>query len=326
MRRREFIAGLGSTAAWPVVARAQQAAVPVIGWLDAGSLERRRDVIAAFHRGLSEVGHVEGRSVAVEYRWADGHVDRLPALAADLVRRQVAVIAMVTTASAVAAKAATKSIPIVFGMGNDPVEGGFVASLNRPGGNLTGIFTLNTATAAKRLELLHQLLPPARSIAYISNPTNAAFAGAETRDLQVGARALGVRLLILKTSDQSEFEGAFATLVRERVGGLVAGSEALFSDYFDHLVALAARHGVPTMCRDRRQTAAGGLMSYGTDFLDAYRQVGVYTGRILKGEKIADLPVQQVTKMQLTINLKTAKALGLTVPETLLATADEVIQ
>jgi putative tryptophan/tyrosine transport system substrate-binding protein len=327
VRRREFIAGLGSTAAWPVVARAQQqAAMPVIGYLDPGSLETRRETLAAVHRGLSETGYAEGRNLAIEYRWGDYRLERLPALANDLVRRQVAVIVVTSTPAALAAKAATKSIPIVFEMGSDPVETGLVASLNRPGGNLTGISSLTAAVTAKRLELLHELMPAATLFACLVDPTDAVVAEAETRDLQAAARILGVRLLILKASDQSEFEAAFATLVRERAGGLLEGGGALFLNHPDQLVALAARHALPTMYWTRRATAAGGLISYGTDLPDAYRQTGVYTGRILNGEKPANLPVQQVTKMQLVINLTTAKALGLTIPETLLATADEVIQ
>ncbi len=325
MRRRQFIALLGTAVAWPLAARAQQPAVPVIGFLNPGSLETTRNV-AALHRGLSETGYFEGRNLAIEYRWAEDRLDRLPALAADLVRRQVAVIVAWPTPAALAAKAATKSIPIVFATGADPVEIGLVASLNRPGGNLTGMSNLDAAVVAKRLALLHELMPTATSIAYLVNPSNAVFAEAETRELEDAARTLGVRLLILKASDPSEFEAAFATLVLERAGGLVVGSDSLFSRHSDQLVALAARHRVPAMYAYRETTAAGGLMSYGTDFPDAYRKVGLYTGRILKGDKPADLPVQQPTKFELVINLKTAKALGLSIPETLLATADEVIQ
>jgi putative ABC transport system substrate-binding protein len=328
MRRREFICGIGSAAAssplWPLAARTQPAP-PVIGFLDAGSLETRRETVAAFHLGLSETGYVEGRNVAVEYRWAENHLDRLPALAADLVRRQVSVVVALPLPSALAAKAATKSIPIVFQVGVDPVEVGLVASLSRPGGNLTGIYNLNTAVVAKRLQLLHELVPAATSIACLVDPTNAVAAETQTRELQVAARILGVGLLILNASDQGEFDAAFATLVREGAGGLVVGSGPLFVNRTDQLVALAARHRVPVIYTGRA-TAAGGLMSYGTNFPDLYRQVGVYIGRILKGEKPDDLPVQQVTKIQLAINMKTAKALGLTIPETLLATADEVIQ
>jgi putative ABC transport system substrate-binding protein len=326
MKRRMFIAGLGSAAAWPVVAQAKQLTVPVVGYLDAGNLDRARERFAHVQRGLSDTGYVEGRNLAIEYRHADDHSDRLPSLADDLVRRGVAIIVTLGTAVVFPAKAATKSIPIVFATGTDPVETGLVASLNRPGGNLTGVYNLNTTVVAKRLELLHELVPTATSIAYLVNPTNPVYAEAETRELQVAARTLGVRLLILKASDPSEFEAAFAALGHDKAGGLVASGEALFFRYSGQLVELAARHEVPAIYSFRDNTAAGGLMSYGTDLFGAWRQVGVYTGRILKGEKPADLPVQQVTKLELIINLKTAKALGLTIPETLLATADEVIQ
>jgi putative tryptophan/tyrosine transport system substrate-binding protein len=326
IKRREFIAGLGSAAAWPLAARAQQPTLPVIGYLDAGSLETRRESVAALHRGLSETGYFEGRNLAVEYRWAEDRLDRLPALAADLVRRQVAVIFATPTPAAVAAKATTKSIPIVFTTGADPVEIGLVASLNRPGGNLTGMSNLSTAVAGKRLALLHELMPAAPLIACLVNPTNPVFSEGETRELQDAARTLGVRLLILKASDPSEFEAAFATLVLERAGGLVVGSDVLFSNHSDQLVALAARYRMPAIYGYPATAAAGGLISYGTETLRSFRQAGVYAGRILKGEKPADLPVQQITKIDLVINLKTAKALGLTIPETLLATADEVIQ
>ena len=309
-----------------MVARAQQPAMPVIGYLDAGSLETRRENVAALHHGLSETGYFEGRNLAVEYRWAENRLDRLPALAADLVRHQVAVIIATPTPAAVAAKAATQSIPIVFTTGADPVEIGLVASLNRPGGNLTGMANLTTAVAAKRLALLHELMPAATLIAYLVNPTNPVFAEPETKELQAAARTLGVRLLILNASDPSEFEAAFANLLLGRAGGLVVGSDTLFQRYPDQLVALAARYRLPAIYGYPATAAAGGLMSYGTDFLGQFRQAGAYVGRILKGERPADLPVQQVTKMGLVINLRTAKALGLTIPETLLATADEVIQ
>jgi putative ABC transport system substrate-binding protein len=300
--------------------------MPVIGLLDAGSLETRREYIAALHRGLSETGYFEGRNLAVEYRWAEDRLDRLPALAADLVRRQVAVIIATPTPAALAAKAATKSISIVFSLGSDPVEIGLVASLNRPGGNITGITSLNLAVAAKRLELLHEVVPTATLIAVLVNPTNPVYTEAETSEFQVAARTLGVRLLILRASDSSEFEAAFASLDHNKAGGLVVSGEALFLRHSDRLVVLAARYRVPAGYGYSATAAAGGLMSYGTDYPDAQRQAGVYVGRILKGERPADLPVQQVTKMQLVINVRTAKALGLTIPETLLATADEVIQ
>jgi putative ABC transport system substrate-binding protein len=326
MRRREFIAGLGSTAAWPLVAQAQaqRPAVPVIGFLNPGSLDTTRELVAAVHRGLSSTGYVEGRNLAVEYRWAEYRSDRLTALADDLVRRQVAVIFAVAFAARVA-KAATKSIPIVFISGNDPVATGLVASLNRPGGNLTGISILNTAVAAKRLELLHELVPTASLLAFVADPTSPAGPENETRQLQVAARTLGVRLLILNASDPSEFEAAFAAFVHERAGGLVVGSSPLFGYNTGQLIALAARYAVPAIYAYREDTAAGGLMSYGTDHLDAYRQAGIYIGRILKGDKPADLPVQLVKKIELVINMKTAKTLGLTVPRALLVRADELI-
>jgi putative tryptophan/tyrosine transport system substrate-binding protein len=298
IKGREFIAGLGGVAAWPLAARAQQPAMPVIGYLDAGSLETKREFVAALHRGLSQTGYFEGRNLAVEYRWAEDRLDRLPALAADLVRRQVAVIIATPTPAAVAAKAATKSIPIVFTAGADPVEIGLVASLNRPGGNLTGMSTLTTAVAAKRLALLHELMPAETLIAYLVNPTNPVFSNAETSELRDAARTLGVRLLILNASDPSEFEAAFTTLVLGRASGLVVSNDTLFQHYPEQLVALAARYRLPAIYAYSATAAAGGLMSYGTDFLGSVRQAGVYAGRILKGEKPADLPVQQVTKLR----------------------------
>jgi putative tryptophan/tyrosine transport system substrate-binding protein len=325
MRRRDFIAGLGGVAAWPAAVRAQQRAMPVIGYLDPGSLQTRRGNVAAVHRGLSETGYVEGRNLAVEYRWAEDHLDRLPALADDLVRRQVAVIVVMSIPGALAAKTATKSIPIVFAFGADPVEGGLVTSLNRPGDNLTGITFLSSAVAAKRLALLHELVPAATTLSLLVNPADPAIAETETKEMQRAARLLGVHLLILKATAQSEFKAAFATLVLEGAGGLILGSHALFLSHFDQLVALAAQHRVPTTYPWRETAAAGGLVSYGGDLAEAWRQAGIYTGRVLKGEKPVDLPVQQATKLELVINLKTAKALGLTIPETLLATADEVI-
>jgi putative tryptophan/tyrosine transport system substrate-binding protein len=327
VRRREFIAGLGGAAAWPLAARAQQSSIPVIGYLDSGSRTTGQEVVALVNRGLAEIGYVEGRNLAVEYRWAEDHYDRLPGLAADLVGRQVAVIvAPGSTPAALAAKAATNSIPIVFQIGNDPVEIGLVASLNRPGGNVTGISFLNKTVAAKRLQLMHELVPAVTSIAALFNPSNAVGAETQTRELQAAARTLGVHLLILNASDESEFDAAFATLVGERAGGLLVGGDTLFFHHSNKLVALAARHRVPAMFPYREVTAAGGLMSYGGNITDLYRQVGSYTGRILRGEKPADLPVQQTTKFELVFNVKTAKALGLTIPETLLATADEVIE
>jgi len=290
MRRRDFIAGLGA-AAWPLAARAQQRTPPVIGYLDPASLETRRLFIASVQRGLSDAGFVEGRNLAAEYRWAEDHYDRLPALAADLVRRRVDVVVAMTMAAVQAAKAATNAIPIVFGIADDPVETGLVASLNRPGGNLTGITSLNIAVSVKRLELLHQLVPAASLIGILVNPANRVSAEAETTELQAAAQILGVRLLILNASDASEIEAAFATLVREGAGGLVISGDLFFAVHADQLVALEARYRVPAVHSGLIVPAAGGLVSYGTDFPDAWQIVGGYAGRILKGEKPADLPV-----------------------------------
>jgi putative ABC transport system substrate-binding protein len=327
MRRREFIAGLGGAAVSPIAPHAQQAAVPVIGWLDPTSPEARRDLVAAFHRGLAESGYVEGRNVTIERRWAYGQNDRLPALAADLVRRQVTVIAAAgSTPGALAAKAATARIPIVFMVGADPIEIGLVASLNNPGGNLTGISLLNAVLAAKRVELLHKLLPAAMSIALLIDPTDPVLSEVETKAVQIAARVLGVHLLVLKASSQSPIEAAFATLVQQRAGALLVGPNAFLITAADQIVALAARYAVPTIYTLREFVVAGGLISYAGDIRSAWRQAGGYTGRILKGEKPADLPVQQVTKIELVINLKTAKVLGLEVPPDVLVRADEVIE
>jgi putative ABC transport system substrate-binding protein len=326
MKRREFIAGIGGVAAWPLVARPQQAAVPVLGFADNTSLATKREFIAAFHRGLAEIGYVEGRNLAIEYRWAEGHYDRLPALVADLVRRPVSVIVAAPTSTALAAKAATSKIPIVFQIGSDPVEIGLVASLNRPGSNLTGVATLNADVVGKRFQMLHELVPAARSIAYLVNPANPIFAQIETRDVQLAANALAVHLLVLNASSEGDIVTAFSTLIRERADALLVGADTLFNAQREQIITLAARHNVPTSYQYREFVPAGGLMSYGPPYSNAYRLVGHYTGRILNGEKPADLPVQQSTTVELVINLKTAKSLGLTIPETLLATADEVIQ
>jgi putative tryptophan/tyrosine transport system substrate-binding protein len=328
VKRREFIAGLGSAAAWPLAARGQQAAAPMIGFLLTG----RRDAIggastlAAVHRGLAEMGYAEGRNLAVEYRWAENHLERLPELAADLVRLPLAAVIVTATATALAMKAATKSIPIVFSVGADPVKIGLVASLNRPDGNLTGIYNLNNEVAAKRLEALRQIVPTATSIAHLVNPANPAFGETETRELRDAARIFGVNLLVLHVTDPGELEPAFATAVRERADGVVVGGDSLFMDLRDAIITLAARHRVPVLYPWRQATAAGGLASYGTDFDDSFRQAGVYAARLVKGEKPADLPVQQVVKMLLVINMNTAKALGVTFPLTILGRADEVIE
>jgi putative tryptophan/tyrosine transport system substrate-binding protein len=326
MRRREVIAGLGSAVAWPVGVRAQRAAMPMVGFLSPNREPGEPHLMAAFRQGLREGAYVEGRNVEILYRWAEDRNDRLPPLAADLVRRQVAVIVTPGgTPATLAAKAATQTIPIVFAVGGDPVELGLVQSLNRPGGNLTGITTRTAEAASKPLELLHELVPASDLFAVLVNPTNRTIA-LEVEELQVAARVLGVRLLILDTSSQGDIEAAFATLVRERSGALVISSDNLFLTQRDQIVALAARYSVPAILQYREFAAAGGLMSYGTDLSDSNRQVGVYTGRILNGEKPADLPVQQATKVQLTINMKTAKALGITFPTALLVRADEVIE
>jgi putative ABC transport system substrate-binding protein len=325
MRRREFITWLGGAAAsWPLAARAQQPAMPVVGFLgtDAPDLRARR--LDAFRNGLSETGYVEGRNVTIEFRWAQGQYDRLASLAADLVQRQVSVI-VANGPAAVAAKAATTTIPIVFVVGFDPVKLGLVASLNRPGGNLTGVSLLNAELASKRLALLHELVPTATTIALLVNPGNP---NAETlsQDTQAAARTLGLKLNVLHAGSERDFDAAFATLVRQGAGALVIGTDGFFVGHRDRLAALTVRHAVPAIFQGREFAAAGGLMSYAGSETDANRLIGGYTGRILKGEKPTDLPVQQSTKVELIINLKTAKALGLTVPLIMQMTADEVIE
>jgi putative ABC transport system substrate-binding protein len=324
IRRREFITLLGGAAVWPLTARAQQAG-PVIGWLDVESPGAAREAIPAFQRGLVETGYVEGRNVFVEYRWADGHRDRLPELAADLVRRQARVIVAATTASALAAKAATQTIPVVFRIGSDPVELGLVASLNRPGGNITGIANLAAEITAKRLALLHELVPAITSMAFLVNPANPSFAQVETKDVQSAARILGVRLLLLNAVTASDIAAAFATVIEQQAGALMLSADTFFYSVRDQIISLAARHAIPTMFFDTSSVAAGGLLSYGPDLIGANYQVGIYAGRILGGQRPADLPVVQATKFELALNLKTAKALGVTVPPTLFALADKVI-
>ena len=327
MRRREFITALGSAAAaWPLAARAQQPAMPVVGFLNSASPDGYRPMVTAFRQGLQEIGYVEGRTVAIEYRWAEGRSDRLPAMVADLVQRQVTVIAATTTPAALAAKAATTTIPIVFEVGGDPVQLGLVANLNRPGGNVTGVTQLSSVVAPKRLELLHELVPTATVMALLVNPTDPAPAESVSRASQAAAHTLGLELHVLNASTEGDFDAVFARLIQLRVGGLVIGSEAFFTAHSEQLAALAVRHAVPTVHSNRRFVAAGGLASYGGSITDSYRLAGVYTGRILKGEKPADLPVQQGTKIELYINLKTAKALGITVPLPLSGRADELIE
>jgi putative tryptophan/tyrosine transport system substrate-binding protein len=327
MRRREFFASLAGAAAWPVAARAQQAGMPVIGFLSPQSADDDyKNVTVPFLQGLKESGYVEGQNVAVEFRWADNQFDRLPALVADLVRRRVAVIAAIGATAARAAKAATTTIPIVFGTGVDPVELGLVASLDRPGANVTGIANLAAEMAPKKLQLLRDLIPKAAVFGVLADPAVPS-TPSTIADLQAAARALGLQLFVVNGRADSNLETAFATLSQQRVAAVLVTSSTLYNRRKEQLVALAARHALPAMFPYREYALAGGLMSYGSSFGYWYRQVGIYTGRILNGYNPADLPVvQQVTKIELAINLKTAKSLGLTIPETLLATADEVIQ
>jgi putative tryptophan/tyrosine transport system substrate-binding protein len=326
MRRRTFITLLGGAGlTWPLAARAQQPALPVIGFLSPGSLEADVSRMNAFRRGLAEIGYVEGQNVAIEYRGAQYQYGNVPALAADLVSRQVSVIIVVATTPTLAAKGATNTIPIVFSVGGDPVQFGIVSSLNRPDGNITGVYNLNTAVTGKRLELLREMVPATGVFAFLVNPRSAV-REAETKELNEAARVLGVEIRILNAASESEIDAAFATLAKERPVPLVVSSDNLFTDRPVRLVALAARYAIPTIYPYRWFAAVGGLTSYGPDLADAYRLVGTYAGRILKGAKPADLPVQQVVKVELVINLTTARALGLEVPPTLLARADEVIE
>jgi len=327
MRRREFITLFGGAAAtWPLTARAQQSAMPVIGYLGPESPAVFASRVRAFRQGLGETGYAEGRNVAIEFRWAEGQHNRLSALAADLIGRQVAVIVAPGGApGALAAKSATATIPIVFEMGADPIAIGLVGNLNRPGGNLTGVSSLNVQVTPKRLEILHEAVPTAAEVAVLVNPTSPT-ADSQLRNLQAAARALALQLHVLHASAERDFDTVFATFLQLRAGGLVVSSDGFFATHSEQLAALTIRHAVPAIHQSRDFTIAGGLMSYAGSFAESHRQAGVYTGRILKGERPADLPVQQVTKVELSINLKTAKALGITFPLTLLGRADEVIE
>jgi putative ABC transport system substrate-binding protein len=326
MRRRNFIALLGNAAvAWPLAARAQQAAMPVIGFLSGSSLAERRPVLASFRQALAEAGYVEGQNVAIEYRWVEGQYDRLPAQAADLVRRQVAVLVAGDGPSALAAKAATTTIPIVFSTGIEPVQAGLITSLSRPGGNLTGFNLIAGPLPAKQLGLLHELLPAAGTIAMLINPTNAN-ADRDAATVQNAARGIGVQILVTRAVAESDFETMFATLARERADALLINSDVFFTSRREQIITLAVRHALPVMSAWREFPMAGGLISYGPSLSAAFRQIGVYTGKILKGAKPADLPVVQPTAFELVINLKTAKALAIEVPLNFQQLADEVIE
>ena len=325
MRRREFITLLGGTLAWPLAARAQQAALPVIGFLASQSRTFADVVLPAFRQGLKDNGYVEGENVAIEYRWAENQIDQLPPQAADLVRRRVALIVAVAPEAALAAKAATTMIPIVFGIGDDPVKIGLVTSLARPGGNLTGINFFSSELGAKRMELLHEMVPAAARVAVLGDPTFT-LTESHVRDAETAARAMGLQIQVLSARTSREINAAFANFVRERPDVLYVGTSPFFIGRRVQLIQLATRHAVPAIYSGRQYTEAGGLMSYGTSLTAAFRQMGVYTGRILKGVKPADLPVIQSTKFELVINAETARMLGLTVPDKLLALADEVIE
>ena len=325
MRRREFITLLGGASTWPLAVRAQQGVMPVVGFLGSTSPDLYAHVVRSYRQGLAEAGYVEGRDVAIDFRWAESQYEGLPSLARELVDRRVNVIAAGGLPAAVAAKAATTTIPIVFSIGVDPVAFGLVASLNRPGGNMTGVTNLNLELGSKQLEVLRELLPAATSMAALVNPTNPN-ADAHSSDLQAAARKLGIELHILHASSERDFDTVFTSLVRTRAVALVIGSDPFYVSRSKQLGALTARHAVPAIYQFREFVEGGGLLSYGSSITDAYRLVGVYTGRILRGEKPADLPVQQSAKVELIINLKTAKALGLTTPLSLLGRADEVIE
>jgi ABC-type uncharacterized transport system substrate-binding protein len=326
MRRREFITLLSGATAWPLAARAQQAGMPIVGFLDPVSPDTRTDQLRAFRQGLKEAGYVEGENVAIEHRSAENQLDRLPALAADLVRRQVAVIVPSTQPAILAAKAATTTIPIVFITAEDPVKAGLVASLARPGGNLTGVNFFSLEVAPKRLELLRQLVPGAVRVAVLVSPVNAVITESTLREVEPAARAMGLQIRVLNADTSREIDTAFATMARERTDGLFVSTGPFFSSRRVQLVNWATRVAIPAAFGNRQFVEAGGLMSYGTNSSDAYRQAGLYTGRILRGAKLTELPVVQSSKFELVINHQTARMFGLSVPPTLLATADEVIE
>jgi len=324
--RRKFLVTLGGGAAWPLAARAQQTKVPVIGFLERKSARDSGQMLAAFHRGLNEAAFIEGQNVAIEYRWAENHPDRLPMLVADLVQRKVAVIAAPDTASALAAKAATTSTPIVFNTSADPVALGLVASFNRPGGNVTGITSLNTEVVSKRLELLHEVVPKASTIGLLVNQADQQLARVNIAGIQAASRSLGLQILVINASSNDEIDEAFAALARQGIGALVVTADSHFNARSQQLAALVLRYALPTISANREFTMAGGLFSYGTSLADIYRQLGVYAAKILKGENPAELPVSQSTKVELVINLRTAKLLGLSFPLAVLGRADEVIE
>jgi ABC-type uncharacterized transport system, periplasmic component len=327
MKRREFIGLISGVAAtWPLVVRAQQPAVPVIGYLSSASSQGHASYLAGFHDGLREGGFIEGQNVTIEYRWANGQYQRLPELAADLVRRHVALIAAGSTPAALAAKAATTTIPIVFEMAGDPVRIGLVAGLDRPGGNVTGVANMNIQMTPKRLQLLHEAVPSAKVMALLVNPANSTVAETQSREAFSVAPTLGVDLHVLHASTERDLDAVFANLIQSRAGGLVIAAEPLFSSLNKQFAELTVRHAVPAITGGRDFAAAGGLLSYGADTRQAYRLAGIYTGQVLKGEKPANLPIQQSTKVELVINLKTAKVLGIDIPNTLIGRADEVIE
>jgi len=327
MRRREFIRLIGSVAAiWPLAARAQQSAMPVVGFVNAASPKGYAPLLSAFLKGLSEAGFVDGHNVSIEYRWAEGRVDQLPAMVADLVHRRVAVIAATGTPAALAVRAATTTIPTVFETAADPVRLGLVASLNQPGANVTGVTSLLMVVGSKRLELLHELVPTARVMALLVNPANPNVAEINSKELEAAARTLGLELHVLNASTEGDFDVVFTKLLQLRAGGLVISPDPFFTSQSEQLAALTIHHAVPTIHYNPEFVAAGGLLSYGAGSADAYRQAGNYTGRVLRGEKPTDLPIQQATKVELHINLKTAKALGITFPESILQRADAVIE